>query len=98
MYLSKIDQGIPRPLGMKLETTSTSDSKIHLENQSSKTKINISTSWHLGKGKDMLKTTVITLQNHATDNKRVIHKHAKSCMSKPARKSHREKVTCEYSC
>jgi len=46
MYLAKTGQGIPRPLGMNLETTSALDSKIHATNQSSKTKINIPTPWH----------------------------------------------------
>ena len=62
-----------------------------------KTKINILTPCYLEKGKDRLKTTVITQQNHATNGKRTIHQHTKPCMFKPTRKSHMQKVTCKYS-
>jgi len=53
--------------------------------------------WHLEKGKAKLKTTIITRQNHATENKRTIHQHVKPCMSKLARKSHMQNITCKYS-
>ena len=97
MYSAKTSQGIPRPLGMEIETTFAPDSKIHPANQSSKSEIKIPTPWHSKKGKVRLKTTVITRTDHATDNKRTIHQHAKPCMSKPARKSHMIKVTCKHS-
>ena len=53
----------------------------------------MATPWHLEKGKDRLKTTVITWQNHATDNKRTIHQHENPCMYKLARKSYMQKGT-----
>jgi len=57
-----------------------------------KIKINIPTPWHPKKGKVRMKTNVITQQNHATYNKRTIHQHENPCFSKPARKSHMQKV------
>jgi len=43
VYSAKTVQGIPRPLGMELETTFAPDFEIHPANQSSKTEINIPT-------------------------------------------------------
>jgi len=43
MYTAKTSQRIPRPLGMKLETTFAPDFEIHSKNQIAKTEINITT-------------------------------------------------------
>lgn len=53
---------------------------------------------HLEKGKARLKTTALMQKNHATYNKRTIHEHTRTCMSKIARKSHMETITYKYSC
>jgi len=50
VYPAKTGQGIPRPLGMELETTSAPNPEIHPANQRLKTKINIPTPWHPEKG------------------------------------------------
>ena len=98
MYSTKKGQATPRPLGMKLETTSALDSKSIRQTKSQNRDKHPNIPWHLEKGKARLKTIVITRKNHATDMKRTIHQHANPCMSKPARKSHMHYVTCKYSC
>jgi len=98
MCPAKTGQGIPRPLGMKLETTFAPDFEIHPKTKAQNQDKHPNIPWHPKKGKAKMKTIVITQQNHATDNKRNIHQHANPCMFKPARKSHMQKVTYKYSC
>jgi len=92
-----MDQGIPWPFGMNLETTSARSSEIHPKKPKIQTEKNIPTPWHPEKGEARPKTIVITRKSHATDNKRTIHQQAKPCMSKPTRKSNMQYATCKYS-